>query len=150
MFVVRPEWLMSLLSLLNYIIIQQAKFNGSIGDLQVKLDKEKLMKKFDDFRNNLLDNAIDNIAKNLEKIEDCANTIKDRAQDILNSKRVLIESHFQTVRNKIEHFNLKYMCDKIDEINELENENAISNNPTNKEEIINSPTNDESNSSSNE
>ena len=128
MFVVRPEWLMSLLSLLRFIIVKQAKINNDIEkNTQLKLAKDDLRKRFEDFKTNLLDNSIKNIGTNLESIETCANSIRKEVDKIIATKQKIVDNYFRTIRNKIEGFSIDSMCKKIDTINKLES--SINNSP---------------------
>ena len=136
MFVVRPEWLMSLLSLLRFIIVKQAKINTDIEkNEQLRLDKKALREKFEKFRDNLLNNAIKNIGVNLETIETCANSIIKEADKILITKQKIVDTHFKTVKNKLEAFSIDSMSREIDMINELEaslnNSNKLENKTSN-------------------
>ena len=136
MFVVRPEWLMSLLSLLRFIIVKQAKVNTDIEkNKQLKLDKDALREKFEDFRDNLLNNAIKNIGSNLETVETCANSIKKEADKILTTKQKIVDNYFKTIKNKLEAFSIDSICRKIDKINKLEdslnNTNKLENKQSN-------------------
>ena len=122
MFVVRPEWLMSLLYLLRFIIVKQAKVNNDIEkNKQLTLAKDELRNKFEEFKNNLLDNSIKNIGTNLEAIETCANSIRKEVDKIIVTKQKIVDNYFKTIRNKIEAFSVESMCRKIDKINKLEN-----------------------------
>lgn len=151
MFVVRPEWLMSLLSLLRFIIVKQAKINTDIEkNKQLKLDKDALRTKFEEFRDNLLNNALKNINTNLETIETCANSIRKEADKIVTTKQKIVDNYFKTIHNKIEAFSIDSMCRKIDKINKLESTLNSTKKLENTQEPISVNTNDESNSSSNE
>ena len=151
MFVVRPEWLMSLLSLLRFIIVKQAKVNTDIEkNKQLKLDKDALRTKFEEFRDNLLNNALKNINTNLETIETCANSIRKEADKIVTTKQKIVDNYFKTIHNKIEAFSIDSMCRKIDKINKLESTLNSTKKLENTQEPISVNINDEYNSSSNE
>ena len=149
MFVVRPEWLMSLLSLLRFIIVKQAKINTDIEkNKQLKLDKDELRKKFEDFRNNLLDNSIKNIGTNLETIEACADAIRKETDKIITTKQKIVDNYFRIIKNKIEAFSIDSMCRKIDKINKLEG--TLNSNKLESKDQVASPINATKDSSTNQ
>ena len=121
MFMVRPEWLMSLLSLLYYIIIKEAQIYLHIKkNEKFQKDKEALRKRFDDFRTKLLDTNFKNIRNRLSDISEYADDIIEKAEKIKNAKNTIIETHIQAIESKVNKFNIDSMCKKIDKINKQE------------------------------
>lgn len=121
MFMVRPEWLMSLLSLLYYIINKEAEINSHIKkNEKLQGDKEKLRNKFEVFRTKIMETNLKNIKNQLEKINEYADAIKKNADNIKESRRIIIETHIHAIETRIAKFNIETMCKKIDKINKLE------------------------------
>ena len=121
MFMVRPEWLTALLSLLYYIIIKEAQINRHIKkNEKLEADKEKLRTQFNDFRDKLLDINLKNMKSQLDKIDGYANDIKSKADDIKEARRIIIETHIQAMETRIAKFNIDSMCRKIDRITKQE------------------------------
>ena len=121
MFMVRPEWLMSLLSLLYYIIIKESQFNLHIKkNERFQKDKEALRKRFDDFRTKLLDTNFKNIRNRLSDISKYADDIINKAGQIKDAKNTIIETHIQAIESRVNKFNIDSMCKKIDKINKQE------------------------------
>ncbi|WP_027119754.1 DUF2130 domain-containing protein [[Mycoplasma] testudinis] len=107
-FIVRPQYLVSLLSLL-----QNFSYKGrdlKLKDLKFR-KKQEILQDFNDLKNGILEVTFKNIQNNFDKIQKQANNIKDNAaaiskdaEIILGSIQVIVETHFETAKNKLNKF----------------------------------------------
>ncbi|UVD81680.1 DUF2130 domain-containing protein [Mycoplasma iguanae] len=111
MYVVRPFYLFTFLSLI-YSLTQKNKHL-----LKKEIDfkeKQNILKEFEDFKNQILDNSVKNINNNLINIISSSEKIFKNAEDIKNQANVALETHLATIKNKINSFSIeRKIIDKI-------------------------------------
>ena len=133
-FIVRPEWFTSLLIILRYIFAKKRDillYNRN-NNLVFK-KKEAILKEFDDLKKTILENAFRKINSNLKEIQKQAENIKVAADKILDSQRIIVDTHMNTIKNKIDNFKIENEVKKISKLeiinnNENNDANLIANN----------------------
>lgn len=121
MFMVRPEWLTSLLSLLYYIIIKEPKLTDLINKNE-KLEKNKgaLRKNFDTFREKILNTYFKRMNDKLNSIKDDTDQIVKKANSIKDLSNEIINNALEKIKQMVENFDVDKMCTLIDKIEEEE------------------------------
>ncbi|AEM68762.1 DUF2130 domain-containing protein [Mycoplasma putrefaciens] len=115
MFVVRPMYFITMLGVLETIALKykDLKLNRLQQELSFK-EKQDILNEFEEFKNNLLDNALKNITNKVNEISKSAENIKKEATKILEATELVINKHLNTVKNKIIGFKIeKKIVDKI-------------------------------------
>ena len=123
MFVVRPEWLMPLLSLLHYIIIKEAQMNVNFEkNEELKNNKDALRKNFKDFRDKIINLYFQRINDRLVSIKNDAEQIIKKANDIIELQNDIVDSQMEKIKTTIENFKVEKMCTLLDNIEKQEKE----------------------------
>nr|VZR99832.1 hypothetical protein MF5583_00291 [Mycoplasma feriruminatoris] len=108
MFVIRPMYFISFLGVLETIALKykDLKLNRLQQEIMFK-EKQDILDEFEEFKNNLLDNALKHIDTKVNEINKSAETIKKEANKILEATELVINKHLNTVRNKINNFKIE-------------------------------------------
>lgn len=117
MYIVRPEFLITLLTLLRIIMIKRKDL---VKDETRFREKKDIIKDFEDFKNNLLNNSLDNINKKIDEIIKESEKIIKSATNIKDFSNLILNTHINTFKNKINDFNITKITKKIEK---LDNEN---------------------------
>ncbi|ENY68623.1 Hypothetical protein MAU_4120 [Metamycoplasma auris 15026] len=119
MFVIRPPYFTIMLGVLETIALKykDLKLNKINQELSLK-EKTQILNEFEEFKNNLLNNALKNIDNHVKNIRNSAEKIQTEASKILESTRVIVESHLKTVENKINDFKIESLAKKVEKIKE--------------------------------
>jgi hypothetical protein len=115
MFVVRPYYFITLLGIIESIGIKYSELvtKRELEKIEFKTAQE-ILDQFEEFKNNLLNQSISNINNHTNKIKDKATRIVGDANEILKSVNIIVDTHLNTVRNKINNFNIHSLVKKID------------------------------------
>ncbi|PZV98704.1 DUF2130 domain-containing protein [Metamycoplasma auris] len=119
MFVVRPPYFTIMLGVLETIALKykDLKLSKINEELSFK-EKNDILNEFEEFKNNLLNNALKNIDSHVKNIRNSAEKIHNEASKILESTRIIVESHLRTVENKINDFKIESLTKRIENITE--------------------------------
>ena len=113
MFVIRPAYLMTFLSLIQYISYEKQ----GVKKLELKFkDKQEIQKEFEEMKSEILENSIKHINTKCNEINDEVNKIKksaDKSQEAIN---LVLERHLSTVKTKIENFRIESIKNRIEKI----------------------------------
>lgn len=138
MYVIRPEYFVSFISLVRTIATKRKEINKSVLNFK---EKQKIIDEFEKEKTDILNNSLKNLQKNLDEIDKQANSIITSANRILETKRTASDAHITTVKNKIENFSI-LKPKKISEIHEinkyennLESQSKISKNILNEKDL---------------
>ncbi|UWD35213.1 DUF2130 domain-containing protein [Mycoplasma cottewii] len=114
MFVVRPMYFITMLGVLETIALKykDLKLNRLQQELSFK-EKQDILDEFEEFKNNLLDNSLKHIQTKVNEINNSAESIKSEAKKITDSVKVIVNTHLETVKNKINGFKINKVVDKI-------------------------------------
>lgn len=119
MFMVRPHYMVQLLIILEAFALKSKELKAELNKQLVDFkDTNDILKDFEDLKKNLLDNAIKNITNNIENIKDQASKIEKSARAINESADKIVETHLETVKNKINNFNIEKEINKIKKLKE--------------------------------
>ncbi|CEA12077.1 hypothetical protein MCCPF38_00720 [Mycoplasma capricolum subsp. capripneumoniae] len=108
MFVIRPMYFISFLGVLKTIALKykDLKLNKLQQEIMFK-EKQDILDEFEEFKNNLLDNALKHIDTKVSEINKSAENIKKEANKILEATELVINKHLNTVKNKINNFKIE-------------------------------------------
>ncbi|EXU60603.1 DUF2130 domain-containing protein [Mycoplasma mycoides] len=108
MFVIRPMYFISFLGVLETIALKykDLKLNKLQQEIMFK-EKQDILNEFEEFKNNLLDNALKHIDTKVNEINKSAENIKKEANKILEATELVINKHLNTVKNKINNFKIE-------------------------------------------
>nr|WP_307927004.1 DUF2130 domain-containing protein [Mycoplasmopsis bovis] len=111
MFVVRPMYFVTMLGVLETIAL---KYKEITLDKQFKeisfIEKQKILDEFNDFKDSILDTTLKYIETKVSEINKSAENIKKEAHKILTASEIIINSHLNTVKNKINSFSI---CSRV-------------------------------------
>ncbi len=118
MYMVRPEFLNTILSILTTLIRKELELKQEFKDRQINFeDKDKILSEFDDLK--------ESINKQILRIEDRVNDINKQATSIIDSAekirgkaREIIETDKRIIVNKVEGFNIGAKVKKIVKLND--------------------------------
>lgn len=114
MFVIRPAYLMTFLSLIEYISYEKQ----GIKKLELKFkDKQEIQKEFEQMKSEILENSIKHINTKCNEINDEVSKIKKSADKIQEAINLVLEKHLSTVKTKIENFRIESIKNRIEKIN---------------------------------
>ncbi|QVJ96045.1 DUF2130 domain-containing protein [Mycoplasma mycoides] len=108
MFVIRPMYFISFLGVLETIALKykDLKLDKLQQEIMFK-EKQDILDEFEEFKNNLLDNALKHIDTKVNEINKSAEIIKKEANKILEATELVINKHLNTVKNKINNFKIE-------------------------------------------
>lgn len=110
MFVIRPQYFVSFLNLIKYLEEERKYINKSTINF---MNKQEILKEFDVIKNEILDNSLKNIEKNIVEIDSFSNKIIENATRI-KEKNVVLSTHLQTIKNKINDFKINKIVSQIE------------------------------------
>ena len=117
MYMVRPQYFIVFLSIIKTLSFS---YKDAIQGFRVEKYKfknaEDIINELDMMKEDILDKSIRYIKNKMEEINNSAESIKKEAQKILDASRVIMESHIETVINKIKAFKVNHLIDKIETI----------------------------------
>ncbi len=114
MFVIRPAYLMTFLSLIQYISYEKQ----GVKKLELKFkDKQEIQKEFEEMKSEILENSIKHINTKCNEINDEVSKIKKSADKIQEAIGLVLERHLSTVKTKIENFRIESIKNRIEKIN---------------------------------
>lgn len=113
MFVIRPQYFVSFLNLIKYLEEERKYINKSTINF---MNKQEILKEFDVIKNEILDNSLKNIEKNIVEIDSFSNKIIENATRI-KEKNVVLSTHLQTIKNKINDFKINKIVSQIENTN---------------------------------
>ncbi len=117
MYVVRPMYFMTLLGIIESIGLKYAELitQKELEKVTFK-DMQDILDEFEAFKNNILDNSLRHINTHLESIRTNAQRISAEASKILELVNTVVDTHLNTVKNKIEGFSIKSLTRKIERV----------------------------------
>lgn len=117
MYLVRPQYFIVFLNLVSAIALQYQSlvidYNIARGKFK---DAEDIKTQFNQMKSDILDRSIKYIISKAEEIYKSAEKIHDEAGKIKKASRIILDSHIQTIINKIEQFKIDQIIQKIDQL----------------------------------
>ncbi|MDE5767194.1 MAG: DUF2130 domain-containing protein [Malacoplasma sp.] len=111
MFIVRPQFFITFLSIVRYIWIKK----GDILRQEINFEKKQTI--LDDFnllKNEILSNSLRHIESNIQEILKAADSIEKSAIKIKEKSEKVLESHLNTIKTKIENFKITKIIKEIE------------------------------------
>ncbi|AME12892.1 hypothetical protein MmmBen181_0742 [Mycoplasma mycoides subsp. mycoides] len=101
-------YFISFLGVLETIALKykDLKLNKLQREIMFK-EKQDILDEFEEFKNNLLDNALKHIDTKFNEINKSAENVKKEANKILEATELVINKHLNTVKNKINNFKIE-------------------------------------------
>ena len=119
MFVVRPAYFITLLGIIESIGMKYADLVFAKHQEKISFQEStQILSDFEAFKENLLNNALRHIASQLDEIKRKAQTIINDSTAIINAINVIIDSHLETVRNKINNFSIRTLTKRIERLDQ--------------------------------
>ncbi|QWC00314.1 DUF2130 domain-containing protein [Mycoplasmatota bacterium] len=117
MYMVRPQYFIVFLSIVTSLANAHKKLITEYNFEQAKFkDSEDILKEFDSMKDEILDRSLKYIEDKINDINESAEEIQKQAGKIIESSRVVLESHLRTVKNKIEQFSIKKISKQIKDL----------------------------------
>ncbi len=117
MYMVRPAYFISFLSLLKSLA---KKYKDLLGEHQkadaLFKDSQDILAEFDKFKDTYLDKPLNSLVKDVESIKSEAQKSYDASYKILGLADTIITNKVETIRQKIERFDIKKIAKKIDKV----------------------------------
>ncbi|WGI36321.1 DUF2130 domain-containing protein [Mesomycoplasma lagogenitalium] len=114
-YIIRPAYLISFLSVIKHFINEREK----IADAEILFkEKKEILEEFDLLKTSILNNSIKHIEKQANTILKNAETIMEKSREIKSSISLIVDTHFGTVKNKIEKFTIQKLTKKIEKLND--------------------------------
>ena len=132
MYVVRPQYFITFLALIAQV---NKSFERKIQELKneknkienicaLKVDIEKRIK---ELKEDVIDTNLPKITKKIEGIAELAKNISKEANKILESTGIILNTHLESLENKINNFTWKKILSNVEKINKLENSEIFQN-----------------------
>jgi len=117
MYMVRPQYFITFLSIVSALSLKYKELllNKMEEEEQFR-DSQAIIDDFEKMKREILDKPLDKLDKQIKEIANNANTIMKSAEKIINSSETLTSSVLETIRNKIENFNITKITNKINKV----------------------------------
>lgn len=117
MYVVRPPFFISFISIL-------VALSDKFKELKIELEKEKeefknkedIIEEFNKLKKTYLEDIINRLEKKIKDINENAHKIITNTNNIINTSDEILKSFIQTMRDKIERFDITIITKKIDKL----------------------------------
>lgn len=111
--IARPSAMVPILQMIRMIAL---KFkNENLENIEFR-EKSEINREFEELKLEILNNSIANINKNLESILSEVIKLRKSADNIEDAARIILNTHLNTVRNKIENFKIKKILKDMDKL----------------------------------
>jgi hypothetical protein len=118
MYMVRPQYFISFLSIVESLGRKYQEMKLEMNRRQEAFkDSKELEEEFEDLKNTYLNKPLDSMEKELTKIKESSAKIADANEIISQTASKLINETLNTMREKIERFNIKKIGREADKIN---------------------------------
>lgn len=119
MYMVRPQYF---IVFLNIIVALGLKYKEIVKGYHFERaqfkDAEDILAEFETMKDEILTRSINYIENQVTQIEKRAQNIKADAEEITKATKIILETHLQTVINKINQFKINRITQKIDKLND--------------------------------
>lgn len=117
MYVVRPSYLMTFLNMITSLTTRFSDIYLSNKNIRIELlKKEELINEFNKIKEKYLDDPIEKLGNNLEKIEKNAKSIKEASITIEKLCSNIKKSFIEEIENTLDNFEIKLTKNVIDEM----------------------------------
>ena len=117
MYIIRPYYFISFLQILTLLGLKYKDIILQKEEERINFkDSIEILNEFEDFKNNILDNSLKYLEKNINDIKNQNNNIIQATNSINKSIDVIINTHLETIKNKINNFNITKLNNKIKKV----------------------------------
>lgn len=121
MYVVRPQYFIVFLSIITALGLKYKDLLLQMNEQREQFkDSEEILKEFEDMKNNILDNSLKGLEKDVNDIIDQADKIHGMSKKIMDSAQNIIDKRLDLVRRKIEGFDIHKLNAKIGKLEKQE------------------------------
>lgn len=117
MYMVRPQYFITFLTVIESLAkkYQEIILKNKIDEIKFE-NSIKIIETFNTFKQDLLEKSITKIIKSVEDIKKQATNINKAADAILDTSNKIIDFHIETMKNKIDKFDIKKIVKSINKI----------------------------------
>jgi hypothetical protein len=117
MYVVRPQYFITLLGIIESIGLKYSELvtKKDVEKLGFE-DSNKILADFEEFKDSILNKTLKHITTNMENIKDNTNRIISSAENIIKSVDTIVDTHLNTVKNKIENYSIRSLTKRIEKL----------------------------------
>lgn len=114
MFIVRPQYFMTLINIITAFGFKYQDILLAENEKRIEFkDIEDILNDFEILKDEILNNSVRHINKNIEDIVKQSNIISNANNKILESANIIIDRHLVTVQNKINGFKINKIVSEI-------------------------------------
>jgi len=118
MYVVRPQFFVTLLGIIESIGLKYADIITEKETERIEFKESlEILEAFEAFKEEILNNSIRHIGTQMENIRKRTETIISSADAIKESTRIVLDTHLNTIKSKIESFSIRKVLNHIDKVN---------------------------------
>ncbi|MDD3348836.1 MAG: DUF2130 domain-containing protein [Bacilli bacterium] len=122
MYMVRPQYFMTFLSIIMALSLKYKELLlRTIEEAEQFKDSQAIIDEFEKMKKEIFDKPLDKLEKQIKEIANNANIIIKSAEKIITSSEVLTSSVLETIKSKIENFNITKVVNKMNKMSK-ENE----------------------------
>lgn len=122
MYMVRPQYFMTFLSIIMALSLKYKELLlRTIEEAEQFKDSRAIIDEFEKMKKEIFDKPLDKLEKQIKEIANNANIIIKSAEKIITSSEVLTSSVLETIKSKIENFNITKVVNKMNKMSK-ENE----------------------------
>ncbi len=119
MYVVRPQFFVTLLGIIESIGLKYADIITEKEAERIEFKESlEILEAFEAFKEEILNNSIRHIGTQMENIRKRTETIISSADAIKESTRIVLDTHLNTIKSKIESFSIRKVLNHIDKVNQ--------------------------------
>lgn len=118
MFVVRPQYFVTFLSLIRVLCLKEKEIQKNIVEFR---DKTEIINEFEGLKREILENSLKNMGKQLSEILKEGENIQKAAAKIIKAASVVLDTHVESFKNKIERFKINKIVKHIEKHEEEKN-----------------------------
>jgi len=116
-YIVRPPYFVTFLSIVNALALKYRDITNQINHDKVEFQESiKIQEEFEKMKSEILDLSLSKLQKNLETLQNNNDKLLSLYESNRNALIAAINTHLNTVRNKINSFSIKKITSKIDDI----------------------------------
>ncbi len=118
MYMVRPQYFITFLSIVSAMGLKYKELLlKTVEEAEQFKDSQEIMDQFEKMKNEILDKPLEKLEKQIKDITTNATKIMESAGKIIASSEILTSSVLETIKSKIENFNITKITNKINKIN---------------------------------
>ena len=118
MYMVRPQYFITFLSIISALSLKYKELLlKTIEEAEQFKDSQTIIDEFGKMKSDILDKPLDKLEKQIKEIANNARIIVKSAEKIMESSDTLTNSVLETIKSKLENFNITKIANKINKMN---------------------------------